>query len=218
MLGNTALVPSGPIQLGRQQRRHPRHRVHLEVRYGSAEDYVVEYAENLSRGGLFVRGVFDVEPLEVMTLEVELPGYCRFEVKGRVCHVRRPADAVEMGANPGVGLELIETPDGFEAALHVYLERLGHRRDFAVLATNPEIRAVLTAAGYHVLAAPAPEQVGEVIATLREQVLALAIGRRERDRYAAAGPLPCDIIEIDFLAEIDEILTILDSKLVEAVR
>jgi hypothetical protein len=212
---STRLSPTTSVVLARQNRRHRRHRVHLEVRFGSARDYLVEYAENLSRGGLFVRGIFDVEPLQIMSLEIELPGFRRFEVRGRVVHVRSAADAVAIGAKPGVGLELIDLRPDFTEALHHYLTRLGRRSEVVVLSTSDEVMGLLATAGYQVFAAPAPGQVQALVATLPCRVLALALGRRERDDYLAAETLSTRIVEIDFLAEIDEILEILDALMLE---
>ena len=37
-----------------EQRRYPRYGVHLAVRYTNAEEFVADYLENLSVGGLFI--------------------------------------------------------------------------------------------------------------------------------------------------------------------
>jgi Tfp pilus assembly protein PilZ len=53
-------------------RLQTRYRVHLSVRFETALDFVTEYAENLSRGGLFVRGAHHLELNREVPIQMEV--------------------------------------------------------------------------------------------------------------------------------------------------
>lgn len=156
-------------------RRHPRFAVHLEVRFGRALDFVVEYAENLSAGGLYVRGAHTLEPLSDVEVELALPGYGRFTVQGRVAHVVGEELARRQGRRPGAGIEIASSPPGFDAALSEYLRRLGRRRDVAVLVEGGPALELLGAAGFQAEALPAAEELVAVMARSAHPVIALVV-------------------------------------------
>ena len=156
-------------------RRHPRYAVHLQVRFGRALDFVVEYADNLSVGGLFVRGAHTLEPLSEVQVELALPGYDRFTVQGRVAHVVGEAVARFQGRRPGAGIEIISSPPGFDAALSEYLRRLGRRRDVAVLVERGPALELLSAAGFQAQALPTVAELVAVMARSEHPVIALVV-------------------------------------------
>ena len=53
-------------------RQEERFRVNFSVRFGIARDFVQEYAENLSSGGLFIRGAHRLAPGERAWLSTEI--------------------------------------------------------------------------------------------------------------------------------------------------
>jgi hypothetical protein len=122
----------------------------MAVRFASADEFVTEYAENLSVGGLFLRQGHTLEPLSIVTVQMSLPGFGEYEVKARVAHVLDEATAASYGREPGAGMQLIEVPDGFNEALMGYLGRLGKRRDCLVLVSESETHDFLKSAGYRV--------------------------------------------------------------------
>ena len=60
--------------MGIEQRRHPRYGVHLAVRYANAEQFVADYVENLSAGGLFIAGANQLALNTETDIHIELPG------------------------------------------------------------------------------------------------------------------------------------------------
>lgn len=200
-------------------RIHERHATVLAVRFVSASEFVVEYAENLSHGGLFVRQAQNLEPLSEVTVQIDLAGFETFEVKARVAHVMDEALAEKMGRSAGAGLQLIDVPPDFEAALTEYLARLGKRRDFLVLAEAAECVTRLGEAGFRV----EPTDVGRVIeqtlgaSTILAVVSSKATASSYRDHLAVSPkPVPvigchCAVDEEPLLAELDR-LVVVNSK------
>ena len=201
------------MDLARENRRHRRHRVYLQVRFGSAADYLVEYAENLSRGGMFVRNLTDLEPLSTVELELDLPGYCKFHIKARVAHCRSRHDAETWGGHAGAGLEIIESPEGFDEALYSYLRQLGRRRDYTVLVADRHATALLDSAGYRVLPLPPPGAVQAFIDQLESPPLAIVVDRDRVSSYMATEDLADYIVELDKAGVVDQILTKLDVRI-----
>lgn len=128
-----------------------RHVVRLKVRFTDARDYVEQYAFNLSEGGLFVAGATDLEPLQVVPVELELPGLGRFEIECRVAHVLDEERARRFDRAPGAGLAVMSAPPEFDAALREYLRIIGARSAATVLAADAKVRGLLSDAGYHLV-------------------------------------------------------------------
>lgn len=197
-------------------RKHERQHTVLAIRFVSATEFVTEYAENLSVGGLFVRQAQNLEPLSEITVHIDLAGFDTFKVKARVAHVMDEEMAARMGRSPGAGLQLTEVPSGFEQALSGYLARLGRRRDFLVLAEAPGCVKLLEEAGFRVEptnpAAVTEQSLGSV------EVLAVVVGKASSAMFRdvlAASPRSLPVIgchhEVDeepLLAELDRLVVL----------
>ena len=120
-------------------RSSARFRVHLSVRYEIAHEFVREYAENLSRDGLFITGAQDLELLQEVAVEIGLPGFQSFRVRAEVAHIFDEEHAAPLGRVAGAGLAITRAPPGFQDALTGYLHRLGKRADATVLTTSARI-------------------------------------------------------------------------------
>lgn len=197
-------------------RRSSRYRVHLSVSYASASEFVREYAENLSAGGMFVVGAAGLSPLEEVQVAVSLPGYGTYKVLAEVCHVIPAEMARQINHAPGAGLQIKQAPDGFDQALSGYLMRLGQRADHTVLATSAEVREVIADAGYKV--APAPDAGGLVMTVARAEspVLAVLVRPGELAGYREAATAAGDpelVIACEGVREVDSVLAALDERL-----
>jgi uncharacterized protein (TIGR02266 family) len=198
------------------RRQHQRFDVRLSVSYRTAAEYVHEYAHNLSAGGLFVGGACELEPLSTVTIDLELPGFQRFQVKAQVVHVVTAHESVRSGRPVGAGLALLETSEAFRDALHQYLLRLGRRRDATVLVSEPHIGGLLENAGFQVQQLAAPGDILSVVARTRPRVMAILVEPGECDAYVAAlapageqglvAPLPVDDDIGPLLRRLDELL------------
>jgi uncharacterized protein (TIGR02266 family) len=200
----------------RDNRRHQRFPVRFQVRFKSALDFVAEYAENLSAGGLFVRGAHRLEPLSEAEVELSLPGYRQFTVRGKVAHIVSPELAATTGRRPGAGLEIVSAPDGFGEALGEYLRRLGRRRDVAVLVEEGRPLELLEAAGYRAAPLPAPNDLVVTMARSEYPVLAVVVTRAREDQFrpAATAAGVGDLVHLlDHDEELDDLLGALDTLL-----
>jgi hypothetical protein len=200
----------------KDNRRHERFAVRLEVRFKSALDFVSEYAENLSAGGLFVRGAHRLEPLSEAEVELTLPGYGTHTVRGKVAHIVSPELAAKGGRRPGAGLEITQAPDGFAELLGEYLRRLGRRRDVAVLVEEGKPLDLLTAAGYRAAALPTPNEMVVTMARSEYPVIAVVVtrAREEQFRPAAEAAGVGDLVHLlDNEEELDDLLGRLDNLL-----
>lgn len=200
----------------KDNRRHERYAVRFQVKFRTALEFVVEYAENLSAGGLFVRGAHRLEPLSEAEVEIGLPGFGQFTVRGKVAHIVSPELAALTRRRPGAGLEIIEAPDGFREALGEYLRRLGRRRDVAVLVEEGRPLELLSDAGYRAAALPAPNELVVTMARSEYPVLAVVVTRAREDQFrpAAEAAGVGDLVHLlDHEEEIDELLGALDNLL-----
>lgn len=188
----------------------------LAVRYESAAEFVREYAENLSAGGLFVAGATHVQPLEELIVEVDLPGLGSYQVTVEVAHVLDPVSARRAGRTPGAGMSIKQAPPEFQQALGTYLQRLGSRADQLVLVEPATLRAALAEAGYQVEVAPDPAGLVATIARLDQPVLRVVVGPSNAAHYRDAAQQAGDdelVLVCDDPSDLDAVLTALDELL-----
>lgn len=193
-----------------------RHRVRLAVRYGVASDFVHEYAENLSRGGLFIPDAHHLEPLSDVVVQIDLPGFDSYEIKGVVAHILTAELAEKMKRSPGAGIEIKRTPKGFKEALGSYLHRLGQRTDRHVLVVDERCRRLISEAGYCVSPAPPPEELAQAIARAESDVIGVVTPKSTSLAYqqaATASGAGDIVIEMDSPSQIDDVLARLDREL-----
>src|SRR5215213_8007503 len=103
--------------MGIDQRKHPRYGVHLAVRYTNAEQFVADYVENLSAGGLFIAGADQLPLMTETDVHIELPGQGEWIVRAKSVFVIDEAAAAKMGRKAGAGFEIQTKPPGFDDAL-----------------------------------------------------------------------------------------------------
>jgi len=198
------------------KRRHQRFAARLQVRFKTALDFVSEYAENLSAGGLFVRGAHRLDPLSEAEVEINLPGYGTHTVRGKVAHIVSPELAAKSGRRPGAGMEIVEAPEGFGELLGEYLRRLGRRRDVAVLVEDGRPLELLEAAGYRAAPLPPPNELVVAMARSEYPVLAVVVTRAREDQFrpaAAAAGVGDLVYLLDHEEEMDDLLGQLDNLL-----
>lgn len=199
-----------------ERRRRPRIPLRLQVRFGSALDFVVQYAENLCDGGVFVRGAHRLDLHTEVEVELALPGYGTWEIRGRVAHVVTPDAAARSGTRPGAGLEIIGEPPGFHSIVREYLRRLGRRRDVAVMAQPGPPLELLQKAGYQVVELAPPQELVVALARCAHPVIGIVMTRVRAATYwsvarsAGVADLMC---LFDYIEELDELLADLDGVL-----
>lgn len=166
------------------KRRHERFGVRLLVRYAKAEEFVSDYIENLSAGGLFIAGAHQLPMLTETDVNVELPGQGSWAVRARVVFLIDEAAAQAAGRQPGAGLEVITKPAGYDDALLGYLLRLGRRRDHQVMIAEDLIGAELFSdAGYRVTPLESEDEVAMALADEDAKIVAIVVTPSMFDRY-----------------------------------
>lgn len=101
------------------------------MRYEVAADFGREFAADLSRGGMFIRGGRGLVRHRDVMVEIDLPGYGIYEVRAEVAHVISAEQALQQRRTAGAGLSILEAPDGSDGA------RAPHRR--AARAAGPPV-------------------------------------------------------------------------------
>jgi len=201
------------IRMARLEERLP---VNLSVKYSVARDFVVEYAENLSVGGLFVRGANDLERGQPVNVEIALPGFGTFKVTAEVAHVLPPETAEKYSRKAGAGFAITNTPPGFDEALRSYLLRLGQRRDHVVLVGEAHLAKLIEAAGYRVRPLPTSNDLLDTIAQSEEPVIGVVVPydlEQEYVRKALGMGAPEMVYATDNGEDMDELLSWLDNEL-----
>lgn len=207
-----ARLRRAPRDRGAASRGEKRHRTRVAVSYGNATEFAAQYTENLSNGGLFVRGAKGLAPGQEVVVEIELPGQGEFEVNASVAFVREPSRTVAGGA----GLKITSGPLDYFEALTRYFHRLCRRALFTVLTGDDQCRAALESAGYNVEDLPPPSGLLEAIAACESPVVGVIVLRRDEAAYEAASAslaTPDLVRGIDFMEELDIHISELDQVL-----
>lgn len=107
-------MPIARKPLDDPRRAFPRVEARFGVRFGNVQDFVLEYAANISAGGVFVQTENPPELHSVVTVTMELPdGGKPVEAKGRVVHRVSAADAKARNTPPGAGVQFVDASDEF---------------------------------------------------------------------------------------------------------
>ncbi len=201
--------------MGVEQRRHPRHVVRLSVRYTNAAQFVNDYVENLSMGGLFIVGAHQMPLHSETEVVIDLPGHGTWTVRARSSFVIGVEASRASGRKAGAGMEIIEKPPGFDDALLGYLLRLGRRREHAVMIDEGMVgRSLFEDAGYQVMALQGEDEVAIALADDSAKILAIIVPPARLDGYrdslgerSKSVVFPASTVEeiADIIARIDSL-------------
>jgi uncharacterized protein (TIGR02266 family) len=114
-----------PPQPDQRPRAFPRVQTRLQVGWSTAKEFLVAYAENISRGGIFVATQNPPAVHEVVELLLELPdGQAPVKVNAEVVQCV-PADVARAtGRTPGAGLQFIGGDEDFRRRVDACIEHL----------------------------------------------------------------------------------------------
>jgi uncharacterized protein (TIGR02266 family) len=127
-------TPVAAVALARKplddpRRAFPRVETRFGVRFGNVQDFVLEYAANISAGGVFVQTENPPELHSVVTVTMELPdGGKPVEAKGLVVHRVSPEDAKVRNTPPGAGVQFVDSSDEFRERIDRAIEYILGRR------------------------------------------------------------------------------------------
>jgi uncharacterized protein (TIGR02266 family) len=125
-------TPIGVIQLKQDRapavearRGFPRHAARFRVGFTSNHEFAVEYAENISVGGVFVHSDDPPELDSIVSVSLHLPGNgTPVEAKALVVHRVTKAQGAQTGKRPGMGVQFLDSSDEFRAAIDGALEHI----------------------------------------------------------------------------------------------
>jgi len=211
-------IPRRPIREKQSinARRAERFRVNLQVRYECAADFVREYAENLSNDGLFLGGAEGLEEGEELQLELDLPGFGQFPIRGVVVHLVDHPAARQTGKPPGAGIFMTHKPPDFAAALLEYLGRLGRRKDFLVYVHEGLESQPFQDAGFLIERAPDVDILSEALGLSETPVVGVVVPRNQQAAYetvARRRGYENLILTLDSDRRLDEIMGVLDGNI-----
>lgn len=98
----------------------------LEVEYTSVGDFLVDYSENISKNGIFVRSDEPQPADSIVPMKITLPNGEVIEVTGRVAHAIEPDLAKQIGRAPGMGIEFLHYHGSSQERLWNYIESLSN--------------------------------------------------------------------------------------------
>jgi type IV pilus assembly protein PilZ len=105
------------------RRAFPRVETRFAVRFGTVQDFVLEYAANISAGGVFVQSENPPQLHSVVTVTLELPdGGKPVEAKGLVVHRVSPEEAKVRKTPPGAGVQFVDSSDEFRERIDRAIE------------------------------------------------------------------------------------------------
>jgi uncharacterized protein (TIGR02266 family) len=108
-----------------KRRAFPRYQARFQVGWSTVQDFVLEYAANISVGGVFVQTEGPPELDQIVTVSLRLPGSdAAVETKGVVVHRVSPEEAAEKGAAAGMGVQFLDASDQFRAAIERAIDHI----------------------------------------------------------------------------------------------
>jgi uncharacterized protein (TIGR02266 family) len=108
---------------GLNRRSFPRHRARFIVRFETVQEFVLQYAANLSAGGVFINTDFPPAMESVITVVLELPGASvPVTARAQVVHRVTPEEAAAAQTDAGAGVQFIDADDAFREALERAIE------------------------------------------------------------------------------------------------
>ena len=95
-------------------RTFPRYSARFAVRFANVQDFVLQYAANISAGGVFVETSSPPPMDSVMRVAMELPGGgAPVEAQAVVVHRVTPEQARQRNTPAGVGVQFVDADDKF---------------------------------------------------------------------------------------------------------
>jgi type IV pilus assembly protein PilZ len=105
------------------RRAFPRVEARFRVRFGTVQDFVLEYAANISAGGVFVQSEHPPQLHTVVTVAMELPdGGNPVEAKGIIVHRVTPEEAKARKSMAGMGVQFVDADDEFRERIDRAIE------------------------------------------------------------------------------------------------
>jgi uncharacterized protein (TIGR02266 family) len=119
-IGAVALQPAAT-----DGRTFPRYNARFAVRFANVQDFVLQYAANISAGGVFVETSDPPAMDSVMRVSMELPGGGPpVEANAVVVHRVTPEQARQRSTPAGVGVQFVDADDKFRERIDLAISSI----------------------------------------------------------------------------------------------
>lgn len=99
----------------------------LEVEYNTVGDFLVDYSQNISKNGIFIK-TERPQPVEtIVPLKITLPNGEKLEVTGKVAHVIDAELAADLKRSAGMGIQFMSYHGTSQERLWAYIESLSNQ-------------------------------------------------------------------------------------------
>ena len=114
-----------PLSADDARRAFPRIPARFAVRFATVQDFVLEYAANISAGGVFVHSPNPPPLKSIVRVEMQLPGGGPpVPARGVVVHVVTREEAEARGTMPGMGVQFMDADDEFRTRIDQAIEKI----------------------------------------------------------------------------------------------
>ena len=123
---------SGAVAPGKPSapRAFPRYAARFKVTFSDPLEFIEQYADNISRGGVFIETLDPPELERSVAVVLQLPdGGSPISAAALVVHRVSFEDASRYGESPGFGVQFLDTCDGFHERIEEYLAKLASTPD-----------------------------------------------------------------------------------------
>jgi uncharacterized protein (TIGR02266 family) len=96
----------------------------LEIHYDSVGEFLIDYSENLSKNGVFIKTEHPQPIDSIVPMKFNLPNGDVIEVTGNVVHIVEPTVAKITGRPAGMGVAFIHYHGSSQERLWAYIESL----------------------------------------------------------------------------------------------
>jgi uncharacterized protein (TIGR02266 family) len=113
------------LAASKTQRAHPRVAARLEVRYYHRKNFLKEYTETISQGGLFIATDEPFERGAEVRIELLIPDLAAsLPITGRVAYRLEEKEAAALGTTPGIGVQITAIDPRTDETLRAYVQRI----------------------------------------------------------------------------------------------
>ena len=114
-----------PLSADDARRAFPRIPARFAVRFATVQDFVLEYAANISAGGVFVHSPNPPPLKSIVRVEMQLPGDGPpVPARGVVVHRVSREEAEARGTLPGMGVQFMDADDDFRSRIDEAIEKI----------------------------------------------------------------------------------------------
>lgn len=108
-----------------ERRVEPRIDAAFHVRFRHRDEFVKQYTENISAGGLFIATDRSVERDTVLDITMFIPDLAQeITIKGRVVYILDEAGAARFQCAKGVGIQILEMSEADRTMFNAYVTRV----------------------------------------------------------------------------------------------